>query len=176
MNDTQELEFNGLVNRLAQEVARVQRQLGAAQHKLHSTNRSLEIRTQELAQARAALELLQATLDTSQDGIVAMADYGRSLHFNSRFVELWGIPADKAAGLNDAALLALQMAQVKDPERFLAISQARRARPDEQRCDTFEMTDGRVLECRVLPQRVRGRRVGSVACWREVSAKRPTPA
>lgn len=170
MSETQELEFDGLVNRLAQEVARAQRQLGAAQQKLNSTTRSLEVRTQELAQARARLELLQATLDTSQDGILAMGYYGRAMHFNSRFVDIWGIPGDQAASLDDAALLALQMAQVKDPQRFLAISQARRAQAGEERRDVVEMTDGRVLECRVIPQRVRGRRVGSVACWREVTA------
>lgn len=176
MTETQELEFDELVNRLAQEVARAQRQLGAAQQKLNSTTRSLEVRTQELAQARAALELLQATLDTSQDGILAMGYYGRAMHFNSRFVDMWGIPGDQAACLDDAGLLALQMAQVKDPQHFLAISQARRARAGEERRDIVEMTDGRVLECRVIPQRVRGRRVGSVACWREVTAPGPAAA
>src|SRR5205814_621194 len=97
MSEVKELEFDGLVNRLAQEVAQVQRQLGAAQQRLLSTTRSLEARTQELAEARAALALLLATLDASQEGVLAMGYFGRAMHFNSRFVDIWGIAEDKAA-------------------------------------------------------------------------------
>jgi PAS domain S-box-containing protein len=171
MMETTELEFNGLVNRLAQEVAQVQRQLGTAQQKLLSTTRSLEIRTQELTEAKAALSLLLATLDASQDGMLAMGYFGRAMHFNSRFVEVWGISEEKAASLNDAALLALQLTQVKDPEGFLEISNARRAKPDGERRDLIELTDGRLLECHVMPQRVKGRRVGTVTCYRDVTER-----
>ena len=169
MIDTQEPEFNGLVNRLAQEVAQAQRQLGAVEKKLLSTTRSLEIRTQELTEAKAALSLLLATLDAAQDGILAMGYFGRAMHFNSRFVEVWGIPEDKAGCLNDAALLALQLTQVKDPEGFLEICNSRKTKPDEERRDVVELTDGRILECHVMPQKVRGRRVGSVTCYRDVT-------
>ena len=101
---------------------------------------------------------------------------GRAMHFNSRFVDIWGIPQDKADGLNDAALHALQLAQAKAPERLLAILERIRARPDEERCDRVELADGRVLECHVMPQRIRGRRAGSVMRWRDVSEMHPTPA
>jgi PAS domain S-box-containing protein len=171
MMETTELEFNGLVNRLAQEVAQVQRQLGTAQQKLLSTTRSLEIRTQELTEAKAALSLLLATLDASQDGMLAMGYFGRAMHFNSRFIEVWGISEEKAASLNDAALLALQLTQVKDPEGFLEIANARRAKPDGERRDLIELTDGRLLECHVMPQRVKGRRVGTVTCYRDVTER-----
>jgi PAS domain S-box-containing protein len=171
MSETQELEFEGLVNRMAQEVARMQRQLGSVQQKLTSATRSLEVRTQELTESRAALALLLATLDASQVGILAMGYFGRAMHFNRRFVEIWGIPEDKAACLNDSALLAIQMSQVKDPERFLAISQVRRAQPDDERRDMVELTDGRILECHVQPQRVKGRRVGTVTCFRDVTER-----
>jgi PAS domain S-box-containing protein len=169
MNDTQDAGFDELVNSLAREVAQVQRQLGASQQKLLSTTRSLEARTQELAEARAALALLLATLDASREGVLAMGYFGRAMHFNSRFLEIWGIARDKAACLNDAAVLALQLAQVKDPQRFLEISQARHSQADEERCDLVETTDGRILERRVMPQRVRGRRVGSVTSYRDVT-------
>jgi PAS domain S-box-containing protein len=160
---------NELVNRLAQELAQMQRALGQAQQKLATANRNLEVRTQELTEARAALSLVLATLDASQDGILAMGYFGRAMHFNSQFMEIWGIAQDKLEGLNDAALLALQLTQVKDPARFLDIVQAQRARPDEQQLHLVEMTDGRVLEHHVRPQRVRGRRVGCVTCFRDVT-------
>lgn len=166
--------FDSLVNRLAQEVAGAQRQAAAAQHKLTSATRSLELRTQELAEARDAVALLLATLDASQDGILAMGCFGRAMHFNARFVDIWGIPEDKVACLNDAALLALQMAQVKDPARFLEISESKRTRPGEERCDIVELADGRTLECHVIPQRLRGGRLGMVTRFRDITFRETT--
>lgn len=162
-------DLPGLVNRLAQELAQMQRTLAAAQNKLGAATRTLEGRTQELTEARAALSLLLATLDASQDGILAMGYFGRAMHYNTRFVEIWRIPPDKLESLNEAALLALQLAQVKDPARFLENVQAQQAHPDQEQSSIVELTDGRILERRVLPQRVRGKRVGSVTCFRDVT-------
>ena len=158
-----------LVNRLAQELAEARRALAAATQKLGSTSRTLEGRTHELTEARAALALLLATLDSTTDGILAMGYFGRAMHYNTRFIELWRIPADKLAMLNDGALLAMQMSQVKDPERFLADVQERKAHPDAEQLTMIEMTDGRILECHVMPQRVRGKRVGAVTSFRDVT-------
>jgi hypothetical protein len=63
----------------------------------------------------------------------------------------------------------LQLTQVKDPARFLEALQMQQANPDEEQCSLVELTDGRILERRVIPQRVRGKRVGSVTCFRDVS-------
>ena len=165
------VKMQELVNRLTQELAHMQRRQALSHQRLAKTAGSLQARTQDLAEARAALALLLATLDLSQDGVLAMGAFGRALHFNSRFIAIWGIPPDKAAHLNDAALLALQLTQVKDPARFLDFVQARRARPDEERREVVEMTDGRILECHEMPQRVNGRRVGSVTCFRDVTGQ-----
>jgi PAS domain-containing protein len=162
-------DLPGLVNRLAQELAQMQRSLAAAQSKLSAANRTLETRTQELTEARAALALLLATLDAMQDGILAVGYFGRAMHYNTRFVEIWRIPPEKLESLNDAALLALQLTQVKDPARFLEGAQAQQAKPDEEQYSLVELTDGRILERRIIPQRVRGKRVGFVTCFRDVT-------
>jgi PAS domain-containing protein len=158
-----------LVNRLAQELTEARRTLAATTQKLGTTSRTLEGRTQELTEARAALALLLATLDSTTDGILAMGYFGRAMHYNTRFVEMWRIPADKLATLNDSALLAMQLAQVKNPERFLADVQERKAQPDREQFTIVELTDSRVLECHVMPQRVRGKRVGCVMSFRDVT-------
>jgi PAS domain S-box-containing protein len=160
-----------LVNRLTQELAHSQRALNAAQQKLGSTSRSLESRTQELTEARAALALLLATLDSTTDGILALGYFGRAMHYNSRFIEMWGIGADKVPSLNESALLAIQLAQVRDPERFLAHAEARKARPDDEHFAMIELMDGRIFECHVVPQRVRGKRVGSVTSFHDVTQR-----
>jgi PAS domain S-box-containing protein len=158
-----------LVNRLAQELTEARRALAAATQKLGTTSRTLECRTHELIEARAALALLLATLDSSTDGILAMGYFGRAMHYNTRFIEMWRIPAHKLATLNEAALLTMQMSQVKDPERFLADVQERKAHADAEQLTMIEMTDGRIFERHVMPQRVRGKRVGSVISFRDVT-------
>ena len=158
-----------LVNRLAQELAEARRALAAATQKLGTTSRTLEGRTQELTEAKAALALLLATLDSTTDGILAMGYFGRAMHYNTRFIEMWGISADKLATLNDGALMAMQMSLVKDPARFLAHVEARKAKPDAEQFTMIELTDGRIFECHVMPQRVRGKRVGSVTSFRDVT-------
>ena len=173
MNDTIDTDLPELVNRLAQELAQLQRSLGTSQQKLTATSRTLETRTQELTEARAALALLLATLDASQDGVLAMGYFGRAMHYNTRFVEIWRIPEDKLPSLNDAALLALQLTQVKDPAAYLAAAQAEQSAPDDAHVSHIELNDGRVLEKRVLPQRVRGKRVGTVTSFRDVTGYLP---
>jgi PAS domain S-box-containing protein len=158
-----------LVNRLAQELSEARRALAAANQKLGTISRTLEGRTHELIEARAALALLLATLDSTTDGILAMGYFGRAMHYNTRFIEMWRIPVDKLATLNEAALLTMQMSQVKDPERFLADVQERKAHADDEQLTIIEMTDGRIFECHVAPQRVRGKRVGSVISFSDVT-------
>ena len=160
-----------LVNRLAQELASERRALAAATQKLGTTSRTLEGRTQELTEARAALALLLATLDLTTDGILAMGYFGRAMHYNTRFVEMWRIPTDKLSVLNDNALLTMQLSQVRDPETFLNFVKERKARPDAEQFTVIELTDGRILECHVMPQRVRGKRVGLVTSYHDVTER-----
>jgi PAS domain-containing protein len=168
-HDTPAAGLPDLVNELTRELAHAQRALGHAQQKLASTSRSLEARTQELSEARAALALLLATLDSASDGILAVGHFGRAMHYNARFIEMWRIPADKLADLNDSALLTMQLSLVRDPEAFLAAADARKARPDEPHACMVALTDGRILACHVLPQRVRGKRVGTVTRYHDVT-------
>ena len=160
-----------LVNRLAQELAQVRRDQAAAARKLGATARALEGRTQELTEARAALSLLLATLECTSDGVVAMGFFGRAMHFNSRFIQMWGIPADKVAALTDASLLAIQLAQVVDADAFVAAGKLRKAHPDGTHASRVVLRDGRIFECEVVPQRVGGKRTGWVTRYQDVTAR-----
>ncbi|WP_048441427.1 PAS domain S-box protein [Caenimonas sp. SL110] len=165
----QTVGMGDLVNRLTQELAHERRALAQATRKLATASRSLECRTQDLTEAKAALALLLATLDSTTDGIVAMGYFGRAMHFNSRFISIWGIAPDKLATLSDASLMAIQLSQVTDPARFLANAEARKANPDEPQQSIVELTDGRILECNVIAHRVNGKRAGSVMSYRDIT-------
>lgn len=161
-----------LVNRLAQELAQMQRSLATSHRKLASSMRSLEARTQELGEARTAVTLLRASLECSRDGLMAVPRFGKTTHFNARFAQIWGVSPGHLAELNEAAILALQLALVRDPASFLAGVEARRARPDEVHTVRVALADGRLLEGEVRPERLHGRRIGTVTAWREVEPPR----
>jgi PAS domain S-box-containing protein len=165
------MALSDLVNELTRELAEARRTLAMATQKLGTNSRALEARTQELTEARAALALLLATLDASTDGILAMGHFGRAMHYNQRFIELWAIDAGKLAALSESSLLAMQLARVRDPEAFLARAAQRKAQPDAAQSTLVDMMDGRILEMQVLPQRVRGKRVGTVTCVRDVTER-----
>lgn len=158
-----------LVNRLAQELTEARRQYAAVKQRLGTATRTLEARTQELIEARAALALLLATLDSTTDAVLAVGYFGRAMHFNSRFIEMWRIAPERLPTLNDNALLAMQLAQVRNPGRFLEEVERHKSLPDAEHLSIVEMTDGRVLECQVLPQRVNGKRIGVVTTYHDVT-------
>ncbi|MEP6791976.1 MAG: hypothetical protein ABI907_11415 [Ramlibacter sp.] len=160
-----------LVNRLAQELAEVRRTLDVASRKAATTGRTLEVRTQQLSETRSALALLLATLDSTTDGILALGQFGRAMHYNTRFVQMWGIPPDKLAALNEPALLAMQLSRVRDPASFLAQFGQRKSQSDLAQSGRIELTDGRVLECDLLPQRINGKRMGCVMRFHDVSER-----
>jgi PAS domain-containing protein len=158
-----------LINRLASELSEARRLLAAATQKQVTATRTLEGRTQELTEARAALSLLIATLDAADEGMIAVGHFGRAMHYNARFVEIWGIAADRLPTLTEDALLALQLKQARDPQALLADHERRRAHPDQEHVHLIELTDGRVLRCRAVPQRVRGKRVGTITSYADVT-------
>ncbi|MBI5278505.1 MAG: hypothetical protein HY854_18850 [Burkholderiales bacterium] len=164
-----------LVNQLAHELARAQRSLAASQQKLLAANRSLQTRMQDLGEARATVALLLATLDACEDGVLATGHFGHAMHYNLRFLQMWRLTAERMEGLNDSALLALQLAQVRDPQFLLALVEAHHARPEEEHSGLVERTDGRTLHCLMVSHRVQGQRLGTVTTWREVpQAKNPS--
>ena len=124
----------------------------------------------ELTRLRAANERLVSTLDAANDGIITIQS-GGGVYFNIRFVELWELPEETLADIDDDKLLEWQLSRVKDPQEWLTHVARRRANPDDEHFTTVELKDGRVLERHVVPQRLHGRRVGSVITFRDITER-----
>lgn len=111
--------------------------------------RSLELSSQELFAAngemRVAAALLHATLDSTADGILAVGADGRVIHANARFAALWGISEELLALRDDAALLDFVLAQLSDPEAFVAKVRELYGSSSEI-LDSITFKDGRVFE------------------------------
>ncbi len=136
---------------------------------LQEARQALEARTRELADARSSLSLLYATLDSTTDGVLAVRHEPKSMHYNIRFVEMWGLPEDALSSLSEEELIAMQAVQLLDPEQF--VNQIKSRASDAEEFGVIELKDGRIFERFVTPQLVGGRCVGKVINYRDVTQR-----
>jgi diguanylate cyclase (GGDEF)-like protein len=120
------------------------------------------------AQARdAALAELQATLESTADGILVTDPAGRIRVFNRRFAQIWGLPEQLLTERNDDAVRDWMRRSVVDPQgyeqRLAAIEHAALAQATEH----ITLQTGQVLECVTQPQLSGGRPCGRVWAFRD---------
>jgi PAS domain S-box-containing protein len=125
-------------------------------------------RTQELANS---LSLLNATLESTTDGILAMDLKGNVTSLNAKFAALWQFPAELMKRQNRAEMVPFVSRQLKDPERFLQRIKQSLSDPETETFEVIECKDGRILERHSLPQRIDGKCVGVVVNWRDVTER-----
>jgi diguanylate cyclase (GGDEF)-like protein/PAS domain S-box-containing protein len=115
------------------------------------------------------VSLLEATIESTTDGILVVDSSGRIVLYNQKFVELWGIPVSVLITKDDHQAIAYVLAQLKDPDGFIAKVTELYSHPDDESFDTLEFKDGRIYERYSKPQRVDGKSIGRVWNFRDVT-------
>ncbi len=90
--------------------------------------------------------LLEAHLQTSISGILAVDNFGHAVFFNKRFGELWRIPQHILDEKNEAKMLEYALTQLKDPVEFSRKVAYLYEHKDEKCSDEIEFTDGRCFQ------------------------------
>jgi len=124
--------------------------------------------TQALARS---VSLLQATLESTAEGILVVDDAGRVTEWNRQFAQLWGVPETLLTNNDGRATLELARDQVRDPEGFIARVCELQASPEAESFDLLELKDGRLIERCSKPQRINGVPVGRVWSFRDVTER-----
>ncbi|WP_163778463.1 PAS domain-containing sensor histidine kinase [Myxococcus vastator] len=128
----------------------------------------------EQRQAKERLEqtvsLLEATLDSTADGLLVVDQDGHITARNRQFEQLWGLTGLTAC-TQDAALLTAVRKKLKDPDAFFSRVQALYEQPSQESFDIVELRDGRTLERYSLPQRRRGLITGRVWSFRDITER-----
>ncbi len=117
-------------------------------------------------------ETLRATVESTADGILVVNSKGRVVTFNRKFAEMWHIPGPLLRSNDDDLIVHSVMEQLIDPATFLAKVHELYKDPEAQSDDTLHFKDGRIFERHSEPQRVKGKNVGRVWGFRDVTERR----
>jgi PAS domain S-box-containing protein len=119
-----------------------------------------------------SFSLLQATLESTADGILVVDARDRVSRFNRHFAAMWRFPRELLEAGDENAMIQLALQQIKQPDAFLAKLMELRANPDMDSFDVLEFKDGRIYERYSKPQRLGDRIVGRVWSFRDVTERR----
>jgi PAS domain S-box-containing protein len=155
---------------------RLEEQVEQRTRDLTTTNEKLRLEITERNRAKRALEesvsILNATLESTADGILVVDTKGNIENFNKKFLEMWGIPED--IGVSDAnSEIRIQMlSRLKDPEKIMRETQELYDNPEKGNFSVLELKDGRVFERYWHPQKIAEEIEGIVISLRDVTERK----
>jgi two-component system cell cycle sensor histidine kinase/response regulator CckA len=162
-------ELGQLVDGFNEMLAQIQSRDADLQTARTSLEQRVEERTKKLAES---LSLLNATLESTADGIVALDLAGKIISINTKFTNLWHFPAAMLERLDSKEMKLFTAQQVKDPEKFIQRMIESDTDTGTELFDVVELKDGRTFERYVFPQVVDVRRAGTVINYRDVTERK----
>jgi PAS domain S-box-containing protein len=127
-----------------------------------------EERSVEDVLARTASQL-RATLESTGNGILVIDWQGRIASMNRLFSTMWGVPQELLLAHDDAAILDFVFSRaVDDGVIRQRVREVVEGGPTE---DIVKLADGRVFECKSLPQYLDDRIIGRVFGFNDISER-----
>ena len=121
---------------------------------------------------KSSLSLLNATLESTADGILVVDRNGHITRWNQKFADMWQIPEDVLSSNSDEQALNHVLNQMVNPEAFLAKVRELYGQPEASSIDQLYLTGGRIFERYSQPQRIGDDIVGRVWSFRDITEQR----
>lgn len=154
----------------------IERSIEISSNEMIELNNTLRKEKDELLRTDKELEkslsILEATLESTADGILVTDNNGKIIRFNNKFAELWRIPEYILDTRDDNAALSFVLDQLIDPESFLSKVKSLYTQPEATSFDVLEFKDGRTFERYSQSQVINGVCVGRVWNFRDVTERK----
>lgn len=121
---------------------------------------------EDLAQTTSQL---RATLESTGNGILVIGWQGRIASMNRLFSKMWRIPEELLLRQDDEAIFDFMVDQVENGEPFRR--RLREIVDDHDTDDLLTLADGRVFECKSLPQYLGERIIGRVFGFNDITER-----
>jgi PAS domain S-box-containing protein len=157
----------GVAVPVTRRVTRVEPSIGNALFVVALQDRTAEVDARR--QGDAAQAELQATLESISDGVLVTDLAGHISNFNQRFAALWHLPAEAMLLRADDEVFDWMRLQVADPPAYMRRLAEIEAAERLEAVDRIALRDGRTVERATAPQCSRGRPIGRVFSYRELS-------
>ncbi len=133
----------------------------------------LDMTQQKQAQEKLeeSIRLLEATIESTADGILVVDQDDRIISYNRKFAEMWQIPEEVLRQRKDRLAIEFVLDKLKDPESFVAKVEELYHHPDAESEDVIEFKDGRVFERYSQSRRLGDQLVGRVWSFRDVTQR-----
>jgi len=126
-------------------------------------------RTEEVVNS---LSLVNATLESTTDGILVTDAEGNPTSFNGKFLEMWKIPGQSEELLKKEKRKSVTSPLSNDYARFLSRIKELLVDPEKESFDELQLRDGRLFEQYSKPQRVNNECVGRVWSFRDITERK----
>jgi PAS domain S-box-containing protein len=166
-------EVGRLIDGFNEMIGEIQRRDTALKAAQDSLEKRVYERTEELA---TSLAMLNATLESTADGILALDLRGKVICYNSKLAAMWGFPPEMLQRQDEDEWLAFAASLTVNPKRFLQKTDIRTLVDRTHAFDVVKLKDGRTFERYVQTQQVGETTVGRVINYRDVTRRKRAEA
>lgn len=119
-----------------------------------------------------SFSLLRATLESTDDGIVAFSVDNKIIIFNQKIIEMWQIKDGIMSSQSNKCKLRFAIKQLRNPEKLIGRLKECRSEPETKGYDILELKNGKIFEQYTQPQKIGDKIVGRVWSFRDITEQK----
>jgi diguanylate cyclase (GGDEF)-like protein/PAS domain S-box-containing protein len=120
----------------------------------------------------SSVSLLNATLESTADGILVADQNGHIVRWNQKFVDLWHVPMELLNSNVKYPVLNHIVSQMARPEEHASRVMALYENPEQSSVDTLYLADGRIFRRYSQPQKIDNDIVGRVWSFEDITERK----
>jgi len=124
------------------------------------------------AKLNDALALLDASIESTDNGILIVHNDGKTIKVNNRFVEMWSIPKELLTGRNNKEIFKYIYSQVTNPNETEERVNQINSNPNSSSFNILYLNDGRIFKRLIKPMLVEGIPQGKVWTYHDITERK----